>query len=277
MMSWDEKEKCALPMDDGGEDAGWIVTFSDLMSLLLTFFILLFSFASIEEQKFKKLLESLRDAFGVQQVPEAGTREGLEMIKSDVEEQVMAVDELGGLVQKEMQEIQSQVEEFVMKNRLQGKVEVRTGDRGAVIVISDVVIFPVGEAEFNPEAYPILEKMAELLKQFPYKVRVEGHTDNVPIQTNRYPSNWELSTARAARIVRYFISKGIDPNRLSAEGFAHYRPIADNSTLEGRAKNRRVEIVYTRESIIEGIKKKLGVSIDELKTTEMGNSKENAD
>ncbi|NOX37644.1 MAG: OmpA family protein [Calditrichaeota bacterium] len=268
-MNWDDKEKCGLPADEETEEAGWIVTFSDLMSLLLTFFILLFSFASIEEQKFKELLESLRDAFGVQQIPEAGTREGLEMLKTDAEVKQIAVDELGGLVQKEMEEIKSQVEEFVLKNKLQGMVEVKTGDRGAVITISDVVIFPVGEAEFNPEAYPILEKMAELLKQFPYKVRVEGHTDNVPIRTARYPSNWELSTARAARIVRYFISKGIDPNRLSAEGFAHYRPVADNATPEGRARNRRVEIVYTRESIIEGIKKKYGLP-EELSETVTG-------
>ncbi len=249
------------PTDDEEESGGdWIVTFSDLMSLLLTFFILLFSFSTVEQNKFKQLLESIKDALGVQQVPEAGTREGLEAIHLDSLKTEVAVDELGGMVQKEMEEIQSKVEEYILKNKLQGLVNVQIGDRGAVITISDVVIFPQGEAEFNPEAYPILEKMVDLLKQFPYKVRVEGHTDNVPIHTEKYPSNWELSTARAARIVRYFISRGIPPERLSAMGFAHYRPIADNSTPEGRAKNRRVEIVYTRESIIEGLKSK-GVKV----------------
>ncbi len=249
------------PTDDEEESGGdWIVTFSDLMSLLLTFFILLFSFSTVEQNKFKQLLESIKDALGVQQVPEAGTREGLEAIHLDSLKTEVAVDELGGMVQKEMEEIQSKVEEYILKNKLQGLVNVQIGDRGAVITISDVVIFPQGEAEFNPEAYPILEKMVDLLKQFPYKVRVEGHTDNVPIHTEKYPSNWELSTARAARIVRYFISRGIPPERLSAMGFAHYRPIADNSTPEGRAKNRRVEIVYTRESIIEGLKAK-GVKV----------------
>ena len=254
-MDWDDMQH--TPSDDEEESGGdWIVTFSDLMSLLLTFFILLFSFSTVEQNKFKQLLESIKDALGVQQVPEAGTREGLEAIHLDSLKTEIAVDELGALVQKEMQEIESKVEEYVMKNKLQGLVNVKTGDRGAVITISDVVIFPEGEAEFNPEAYPILEKMVELLKQFPYKVRVEGHTDNIPIHNSKYPSNWELSTARAARIVRYFISRGIPPERLAAMGFAHYRPIADNSTPEGRAKNRRVEIVYTRESIIEGLKQK---------------------
>ncbi len=257
------------PVEEEEESSGdWIVTFSDLMSLLLTFFILLFSFSTVEQNKFKQLLESIKDALGVQQVPEAGTREGLEAIHLDTLKKEVAVDELGAMVQREMKEIQSKVEEYILKNKLQGLVNVQVGDRGAVITISDVVIFPQGEAEFNPDAYPILEKMVDLLKQFPYKVRVEGHTDNVPIHTEKYPSNWELSTARAARIVRYFISRGIPPERLSAMGFAHYRPIADNNTPEGRAQNRRVEIVYTRESIIEGLKAK-GVTV--VSNPERGN------
>ena len=252
-MEWENSSHS--PEEDEESSGEWIVTFSDLMSLLLTFFILLFSFSTIQEQKFKELIESLKQALGVQHIPEAGTREGLEMVHRDQQPTPHAVDELGGLVQKQLEEIQSQVEEFIYKNKLQGLVNVQVGTRGAVITISDVIIFPEGKADFNPEAYPILDKMVELLRQFPYRVRVEGHTDNVPIHTKEFPSNWELSTARAARIVRYFIARGIDPKRLSAEGFAHYHPIADNSTPEGRARNRRVEIVYTRESILEGLKK----------------------
>ncbi|RMG67570.1 MAG: flagellar motor protein [Calditrichaeota bacterium] len=253
-MDWD-----SIPNqeEESGEEAGWIVTFSDLMSLLLCFFILLFSFSTIQEQKFKELLASLQSAFGVDQVPEAGTREGLDMLnRNPSKTNPNAVDELGGMVQKEMEKIKSEVEEFVMKNKLGGKVKVEIGDRGAVITISDVVIFPPGEAEFTGEATPILEKITDLLRQFPYKVKVEGHTDNVPIHTDKYPSNWELSTARAAKLVRYFIEHGIDPTRLSAEGYAEYHPIADNATPEGRARNRRVEIVYTRESILEGMKQR---------------------
>lgn len=247
-MDWEDIPN--TPDDDGGGEAGWIVTFSDLMSLLLCFFILLFSFSSIQEIKFKQLIQSLQSAFGEQQVPEAGTREGLEMVQSENESSPQAVDELGGMVQKEMEKIQQEVQEFVMKNDLQGSVSVKTGDKGAVVTISDMVLFPVGEAEFSYEAYPILEKITSLLDQFPYSVRVEGHTDNIPIHTPEFPSNWELSASRAARLVRFFIEQGIDPARLSAEGFAEYRPIADNSTPAGRARNRRVEIVYTRESIL---------------------------
>lgn len=246
--------------EDEAEGApGWITTFSDLMSLLLTFFVLLFSMASLNEQKFKQVLESIQSALGVQNVPQAGTREGLEMLSMEKKAEPNAVDELGGLVKKEMEEIQSEIEEFIMKNKLGGQVKAEVDGRGAVITISDVVIFPVGEAEINESGLAILDKLVEMLKQFPYRVRVEGHTDAVPINTVKYPSNWELSTARAARIVRYFIEHGIEPERLSAEGFAHYRPVADNSTPEGRARNRRVEIVYIREDILNQLAKKIGL------------------
>ena len=97
--------------------------------------------------------------------------------------------------------------------------------------------------------------MKNILEQFPYKVRIEGHTDNTPINTEKYPSNWELSTARACQVVRYFIEQGIPPERISAEGFAQYRPIATNKTRKGRAQNRRVEIVYVREAMEEELQK----------------------
>ncbi len=245
--------------DECEEAPAWITTFSDLMSLLLTFFVLLFSMASLNEQKFKQVLESIQSALGVEEVPQAGTREGLEMMNIKAEPTPNAVDELGGMVQKEMEDIKSKVEEFIMKNKLGGQVQAKIDGRGAVITISDVVIFPVGEAEVTRSGLKILDKIVDLLKQFPYRVRVEGHTDNVPIHTAKYPSNWELSTARAARIVRYFIEHGVDPKRLSAEGFAHYRPIATNSTPTGRAKNRRVEIVYIREDIINKFAKALNI------------------
>lgn len=235
--------------DEGEGEAGWITTFSDMMSLLLTFFILLFSMSSVETVKFKQLLESIQDALGVEKVPEAGTREGLEMADVEAQAKIDAVDELGGMVKKELNDIESSVEEFIQKNQLDGHVSVKVDGRGTVITISDFVLFPQGAASFAPPAKPILKKMALLLKQFPYSVRVEGHTDNVPISNSKYPSNWELSAARAAEIVRFYIRNGIDPHRLMAVGYAEYRPIADNSTPEGREKNRRVEIVYVREDV----------------------------
>ncbi len=244
---------------------GWMTTFGDMMSLLLTFFILLFSMSTVNEMKFKQILESIQSSLGVTEVPQAGTREGLEMISKEAEKKENAVDELGGMVQKEMEEILSDIEEFVMKNKLGGQVKSIIDSRGAVIIVSDVVLFNVGESVITEEGLKLTDQLVELLKEFDYRVRVEGHTDNIPIHTRQFPSNWELSSARASSLVRYFIEHGIPPERLSAEGFAEFRPIADNSTPEGRAKNRRVEVVYVREDIISKIAKDMDVDPAKVK------------
>ncbi len=248
--------------EEGGGAPEWVVTFSDMMSLLLCFFVLLFSMSTIEKDKFKELALSLQSALGVDEVPQAGTREGLEMKKHEAEAKPEAVDELGGMIKKEMNDIKSNVEEFIVKNQLGGQVNAKVDGRGVVITISDVVLFPAGEAEINPEASQLMEKLKDLLQEFHYRVRVDGHTDDVPIHTDKYPSNWELSAARASRIVRYFIENGVAPERLSAQGFAEFHPLVDNSTPENRGKNRRVEIVYTREAMEQEMAKKRGLAKD---------------
>lgn len=240
--------------DSGQEESGggneipeWVVTFGDMMTLLLCFFVLLFAMSETKMDDFAQLMASLRDALGSHDVPEAGTREGLEMLQdSDAEVSSKAVDELGGLVNRELQSITSEVQEFVLKNKLGGQVKVKQDGRGAVISISDLVLFPPGSATINPASTDLLKNVKEILAQFEYHVKVEGHTDNRPINTPMFPSNWELSANRAAQIVRFMIENGIPPDRLSCEGYAFYRPIATNDTPEGRAENRRVEIVYER-------------------------------
>lgn len=244
------------PGDDGSNL--WLMTYGDMMTLLFAFFVLLFAMSETEMKDFAQLLESLKKAIGKQEVPEAGTREGLEMLDVEAEAQPEAIDELGAMVRKELDEFLSEAEEFIMKNKLAGQVQIKQDRRGVVITISDLVLFPPGKANFNPEGTDILEKISELIEQFDYKVNVEGHTDNVPINTELFPSNWELSANRASKIVRFFIENGIFPTRLSAEGFAEYKPIAPNDTPEGRAKNRRVEIVYERGDIERSIAKILG-------------------
>jgi len=199
----------------------------------------------------------LKQALGKEQVPEAGTREGLQMKTIEKKPEPEAVDELGGMVRKELDSIRTKVNEFIFKNKLAGKVKVETGERGAVITISDVILFPPGKTDINEGADTLLDKIADLLKQFDYHIKVEGHSDNQPIHNDLFPSNWELSANRASKIVRYFISKGLPPDRFSAEGFAEFRPIASNDTPEGRAKNRRVEIVYERSSIEKEMRKRL--------------------
>jgi chemotaxis protein MotB len=238
--------------DEGGGGAPeWMATFADLVTLLMCFFVLLFAMSTIQEETFKELVQSLKSALGVQQIPETGTREGLVMNSSSdpSEPEEHAVDELGGMVQKEMEEIVSDVRELIMFNKLGGQVRVEETEDGAVITISDMVIFGPGESRLSEDGRILMEKVYMVLAQFHYPVAVSGHTDAMPMDNRDYASNWELSTGRATSVVRFLISMGIDPAQLKAQGFAHYRPIADNRTPEGRAKNRRVEITYERTYI----------------------------
>lgn len=241
--------------DEGGGAPEWMATFADLVTLLMCFFVLLFAMSTIQEETFKELVQSLKSALGVQEVPETGTREGLRMNSdSDSSEpESHAVDELGGMVQKEMEEIVSDVRELIMFNKLGGQVRVEETEDGAVITIADMVIFGPGESRLSEDGRIVMEKVAMVLAQFHYPVTVSGHTDAMPMHTQGDASNWELSTGRATSVVRFLISMGIDPTQLKAQGFAHYRPVADNMTPEGRAKNRRVEITYERTYIARAL------------------------
>ena len=247
----DDEEKGGAPE--------WMATFADLVTLLMCFFVLLFAMSTIQEETFKELVQSLKSALGVQQVPETGTREGLVM-NSDSdssEKQDHAVDELGGMVQKEMEEIVSDVRELIMFNKLGGQVRVEETEDGAVITISDMVLFGPGDVRLSEDGRIVMEKVAMVLAQFRYPVTVSGHSDAIPLSRQSTASNWEVSTNRATSVVRFLISMGIDPAQLKAQGFAHYRPVADNSTPEGRAKNRRVEITYERTYIARAISSEL--------------------
>ena len=228
----------------------WVITFADMVTLLMVFFILLFAIGTIEQEKWRQLKESLREALGADAIEEMGTKQGLDVIQTQVDEQtVHGVDEVGAMVNREMEDIISEVEEFVFKNKLAGEVRVSSDERGAVITISDVVLFPAGSAEMTPKGRTTLRQVFDVLKQFNYNIKVEGHTDNTPIHTLRYPSNWELSASRASEVAHMLIKDGYPPERLSVEGFAEFRPKVPNTSPENRAVNRRIEVVYQRGSI----------------------------
>ncbi len=248
------------PVEDDVEPGApsWMATFADLVTLLMCFFVLLFAMSTIQEETFKELIQSLKSALGVQQVPETGTREGLIMptTESDAqkkEDDDRAMDEAGAMVQKEVEDIVSDVKELVMFNKLGGNVKVEENEDGAIITISDVLLFSPGNAAMHQSGTPVMAKIAKVLAQFSYPITVAGHTDNIPISTRQYPSNWELSAVRASDVVRFLISQGVQPSLLSAVGRAEFKPIADNKTAKGRAKNRRVEIVYERGNIAKTI------------------------
>jgi len=231
----------------------WVIIFADMVTLLLVFFILLFAIGNIEDEKWRKSKESRRTALGSHDIDEAGVREGLDVLKQLQskldEESISAVDEVGALVAKEIDSIASEVDEFVFSNKLAGQVQVSKEERGAVITIADVVLFPLGKAEMSPEGKKTLTQIFDLLEQFNYHVKIEGHTDNTPIHTEKFPSNWELSASRASNVARMLIEHGFPPEKVSVEGFAEFRPKVLNDSVKNRARNRRIEVVYQRGSI----------------------------
>lgn len=231
----------------------WVIIFADMVTLLLVFFILLFAIGNIEDDKWRKIKESLRTALGSHDIDESGVREGLDVLKQLQskfdEESISAVDEVGALVAKEIDSIASEVDEFVFSNKLAGQVQVSKEERGAVITIADVVLFPLGKAEMSPEGKKTLKQIFDLLEQFNYHVKIEGHTDNTPIHTEKFPSNWELSASRASNVARMLIEHGFPPEKVSVEGFAEFRPKVLNDSVTNRARNRRIEVVYQRGSI----------------------------
>jgi chemotaxis protein MotB len=210
---------------------GWMTTFGDLMSLLLVFFILLVSFSTMEIVKFRMAMGSLRGGEGVLE-PNTGLAAVKETPISPESEEFEAA--LSELVEK-LEELQ-----------LTEQVRVYWDKSGVRFVLQDEVLFPPGRAEIQPRYLEVLELIVGVVRTLRIEeLQVEGHTDDTPIRTERYPTNWELSTARAVTVLRYLQALDVvPPRRLVAHGYGEYRPYVPNDTPANKAKNRRVEI-YT--------------------------------
>jgi chemotaxis protein MotB len=242
----------------------WVLTFADLMSLLLAFFVLLFSFSEMDKQKFKELSGSMKDAFGVQRdIPAFKPPIGTSMIarefspgqpKPTVENQIRqeAVREMRDFVAVEADETLNddleKVKEHLALEISEGLVEVvDDGERVIIIRIRERGSFASGSAVLSPGFEPVLLKLGTLLNEIEGEIVVAGHTDTVPIHTERYSSNWDLSSARATTVLQGIIASSGQPNeRFRVMAHAATRPIADNETAEGRGRNRRVEIFLLR-------------------------------
>jgi len=225
----------------------WLLTYSDLITLLLVFFIILYTISQQDAAKFQQVADSLNSALtgskdivgespGISQIP---GNNGFHLDVSNVDKEAKEKAE-----QNKLKEIKKKVEEMAKKEGLQSSISVTLEERGVAIRIVDRVLFESGYADLTPQADKILRSIGKILyaSQGQY-IRIEGHTDNVPM-SGRFASNWELSASRATNVLRLFIDKaGINPKILSAVGYGEYRPIANNDSDVGRAKNRRVEIV----------------------------------
>lgn len=221
----------------------WLATFSDTITLLLTFFILLYSFSSVNEQKLKEISSALQMVLSGKEgntILEYNLNNGQEPLVGGKNDEMPVPQNIGN----EKAGMYETVKNFIDKNKLESTVEVKEDERGIIIQLKDNILFDSGKADLIPGSKGVLEKISGLISTFPNKIIIEGHTDNVPMKSVKYDSNWELSTARAVTVVRYFIEeKHQDPTRFAAAGYGEYKPIADNSLQEGKDKNRRVNIL----------------------------------
>jgi len=217
----------------------WMTTFSDMVTLLLTFFILLYSTSNVDAKKFEKASNSLQSVF-------SGTiQSGILDGGASISEAVTG-DELSDLsgIDENTKEMYDQVKGYVDQQDLGGEVNVSANRDGVFVDIKELILFEPGEVLIKPEGKLILDHLEGLFLQFENKIVVEGHTDNVPTGTSAYPTNWELSTDRAVNVVRYLSEvKKIPGNRLAAIGYGEFRPMAGNDTAQNRALNRRVNLL----------------------------------
>lgn len=244
--------------ESGGEEGApaWMATFSDLATLLLTFFVLLLSFANMDIQNFRTAMGSVKEAMGVR-VELKGEYAAI----STTPIEMSTVQAQSFISVSDLSKISDAAERLVKKlikeRKLEGKVEVIGTSRGIALRTRDNVLFDPGSAEVQARGAATLELVAELMASFEGDVEIQGHTDDIPTGGGRFASNWELSTARAIAVLRSLADEhSIAEPRLHVAGYADKRPVAPMNTAEGRAKNRRVEFLFEYPLEHEGKSKK---------------------
>jgi chemotaxis protein MotB len=244
--------------EDHGEehpDERWLITYADMITLLMAFFIMLFAMSQIDLEKFKKFQGGVSKQFNT---PAAAVSSG-DGILSGAKEATSLKQEFASLPggdekrraaakareRKDLLAAKARIQKGLKAKGLAARVSFELNERGLIVaIVSDKVLFDPGSATLRTDGADVLDVVAHMIAKMPNRIAVEGHTDNRPISSGQYPSNWELSTGRASTVVRYLSGRyGIKPSRLSAAGYADQHPAATNSTEQGRQRNRRVEIV----------------------------------
>lgn len=268
----------AVIQDAEHPDERWLLTYSDMITLLMALFIVMWAISSVNTSKFAALRQSLREAFagklvsGGEGVLQGGRaimqaegarissvqqpRQDPSIVAND-ESQTAAGSSMTapvGSAQAEAQNLQKlaqQIQSYAVRHGLESKIGASVDERGVVIrLLTDKVLFDAGQADLKVQSVPLVRQVGTIIEhlQIANPIRVEGNTDSTPISTARYRSNWELSTARATAVLQVLLTSKIDPARLSAAGYADTRPVASNSSLAGRYLNRHVDIVVLRHN-----------------------------
>ena len=248
----------------------WLVSYADFITLLFAFFVLLYSSSQVDKKKVGKLALAIQVAFQEMGVFETSstrvpvefdnpmpfnTVQSVESVQRDGNLAQIAAHDTdalgsGGTENGDLSALQHELESTLALEISRQEISMRREPDGLVISLREVGFFESGSGQMKQESQAAFDRIAELLRKRNCRLRIEGHTDNVPIHTTQFPSNWELSTSRATEIVRLLIVRdGFDASHLSAAGYAEYHPVATNSTLQGRSMNRRVDIVILGETL----------------------------
>lgn len=228
----------------------WMVSYADFVTLLFAFFVVMYAMSSINEGKYRVLADTMTDTFKV--APKSPDpiqigKENREISESkstlNIINQTKTPAAKSRSYEFEMKQIAETVTKSVQPLIDKKLIKVTQHKLWVEIEMNSKILFSSADSELEEEAFPALKALATVLKTLPNSVDVEGHTDNVPINNELFPSNWELSAARAASVVHLFTRYGVNPKRLSSIGYAEFRPVADNATAEGRIRNRRVKVV----------------------------------
>ncbi|OGT19960.1 MAG: hypothetical protein A2V90_07815 [Gammaproteobacteria bacterium RBG_16_57_12] len=242
----------------------WLISYADFITLLFAFFVVMYAISSINEGKYRVLSDSILSAFESPRGPVVTMEKTLptqpfsigtmDVIRAPIASQSNEaknekLEVLQQLAQdKVMAKIASDITEAMTPLINDDLVTITQNELWVEVTINSNILFPSGTATLQVDAAPVLKNLAKVLGNLKNDIQVEGYTDNVPIKTEIYPSNWELSAARAANVVHLFMNEGVDPRRMAAIGFGEYRPVGDNGSAEGRSKNRRVAIIILADT-----------------------------
>ncbi|MFR9711348.1 flagellar motor protein MotB [Paenibacillus sp. MB22_1] len=241
-------------------DESWLLPYSDLMTLMLALFIVLYGMSTVDAMKFQEMSEAFKSVLtGGTSVLDQNAMisnnktslSEIETPKSTQDSLMTKKNELKRQEQQNLEALKKQLDTYIKENGLTDDLETKLNQSQLMITISDKALFASGEAVVKPEARQLAKAISNMLQQFPdYEVIVSGHTDNVPISTYEFPSNWDLSSVRALNFMKILLlNTNLDPKKFSAIGYGEYHPVASNDTAAGRAQNRRVEVSIIRKYV----------------------------
>lgn len=226
---------------DGAGMMRWLLTYADMITLLLVFFIVLYALSKINEQRYKSLMQALRAALTGRSVSSVGHTHSL--AKYNPPNPQPSPDNNSEF------RLLAALRQAVARDHLQGQISVAIVPQGVMVEIKSGVLFATGQATIEPRAARVLTDVGRVLSAVPNQVVVQGFTDDRPIDTAEFRSNWDLSAVRAARVVDFWVAQGLRPQRFLVEGFGQYSPTATNATPAGRALNRRVDVVVLKKPV----------------------------